>query len=205
MKTRARLFAVAIAAALLAVTAGYSVAGPLEDGMDAYRSNDYAKAAELWRPLAEKGNATAAYQLGTLYAEGKGVVRSDKDAFEWFSKAANAGNASAQYNLAASYAEGIGVTRDDALAAKWFRRAADQGMAYAQLNLGIMYANGRGVPQDNIEAVKWFEIAIFSLPPGGARSDAARILRETADKLNEEQLLEARVRQRAFKAKAEAQ
>lgn len=204
MMIRARQLVAATAFALLTAQAGYASAGSLEDGLEAYRSGDFVKAVELWRPLAEKGDATAAYQLGTLYAEGKGVVQSDKEAFEWFTKAANAGNASAQYNLAASYAEGLGVTRDDALAAKWFRRAADQGMAYAQLNLGILYANGRGVPQDNIEAVKWFEIAIFKLPAGGARSDAARMLKETADKLNEEQLLEARVRQRAFKPKVEA-
>lgn len=203
MMIRTRQLVAAAAIALLAAQAGYATAGPLEEGMDAYRSQQYAKAAELWQPLAEAGNATAAYQLGTLYAEGKGVGRNDKTAFDWFTRAANGGNAVAQYNLAGSYAEGIGVTRDDAAAVKWFRRAADQGMPYAQLNLGILYANGRGVPQDNVEAVKWFEIAIFSLPPGGARSDAAKMLQEAADKLTEEQLLEARVRQRAFKPKAE--
>ena len=44
----------------------------------------------------------------------------------------------------------------------------------------------------------------FALPPGGARSDAARVLKEAADRLNEEQLLEARVRERAWKDKSRA-
>jgi uncharacterized protein len=201
MKLRASLAAVVGAVAL--ALAQPVAAGPLEDGMDAYRQQDYAKAAELWMPLAEAGNAAAQYQLGTLYAEGKGVEQSDTTAAAWFARAANQGIAAAQYNLAASYAEGLGIPKDDAAAARWFRRAAEQGMAYAQLNLGILYVMQRGVPADNIEAVKWLELAIFALPPGGARSDAARMLKEAADKLTEEQLLEARVREKAFKPKPE--
>jgi hypothetical protein len=67
--TRNFLGALAVAAALGAPAA----AGPLEDANDAYREKAYAKAAELWRPLAEKGVAEAQYSLGALYADGKGV------------------------------------------------------------------------------------------------------------------------------------
>ena len=52
---RSLLGALAIAAALGAPAA----AGPLEDANDAYREKAYAKAAELWRPLAENGDAEA--------------------------------------------------------------------------------------------------------------------------------------------------
>jgi TPR repeat protein len=201
MKHRASLAAVVGAVAL--ALAQPVAAGELEDGIDAYHQQDYAKALELWKPLAEQGNAAAQYQLGTLYAEGKGVQQSDATAVAWFARAANQGNAAAQYNLAASYAEGLGVPKDDAAAARWFRRAAEQGMAFAQLNLGILYTTQRGVPADYVEAVKWLELAIYGLPPGGARSDAARMLKEAADKLTEEQLLEARVRVKAFKPKPE--
>jgi TPR repeat protein len=192
-----------IAFAVLA-TAFAAAAGPLEDGLAAYRAKDYAKALELWRPLADKGDATAQYQIATLYAEGKGVEQSDATAAEWYQKAAEQGSADAQYNLAVSYAEGLGVKQDDAAAAKWFRRAAEQGMAYAQLNLGVLYATKRVSPPDDIEAVKWLELAIYALPPGGARSDAARILKEAADRLNDDQLIEARSREKAFKPKREA-
>jgi TPR repeat protein len=185
-------------AAILGLSAAV-MAGPLEDGMTAYRAKDYIKALQLWRPLAEAGDPEAQSELGTLYAEGKGVAASDLIAAAWFQRAAEQGVAGAQYNLAVSYAEGLGVKRDDALAAKWFRRAADQGMAYAQLNLGLMYSIGRGVPKDNIEAVRWLETAIFNLPPGGARSDAASALKTAADQLNDEELLKARTLQRGFK------
>jgi TPR repeat protein len=202
MKCTSRYLIVAVAIFAAAATLP-SLAGPLEDGRAAYDKQDYVEALKLWRPLAEQGNATAQYQVGILYAEGKGVAASDLIAAAWFQRAANQGVAEAQYNLGVSYAEGLGLTRDDVAAAKWFRRSADQGMPYAQLNLGLMYEAGRGVPQDNIEAVKWLELAIFGLPAGGARSDAARALKDAADKLSEEELLKARGLEREFKAKPE--
>src|SRR5512136_323455 len=91
--------ALALATALGAPAA----AGPLEDGNAAYRDNEYARAAELWQPLAEKGDATAQYSLGTLYLEGQGVEQNDATAFMWFRRAADQGNAAAQYNVGASY------------------------------------------------------------------------------------------------------
>jgi hypothetical protein len=197
---RFRIVAIALAAAAASLP---SRAGPLEDGMAAYNEKDYVKALKEWRPLAEQGVAAAQYQLGILYAEGKGVAASDLIAFAWFQRAADQGVAAAQYNLGVSFAEGLGTRQDLGSAAKWFRRAADQGMPYAQLNLGLLYSTGRGVPKDNVEAVKWLELAIFALPPGGARSDAARALTDAAATLTDEELLKARGLQRDFKAKPE--
>lgn len=193
------LGALAIAAALGAPAA----AGPLEDANDAYREKAYAKAAELWRPLAEQGDAEAQYSLGTLYAEGKGVEQNDATAFLWFQRAANQGVAAAQYNVGASYATGAGIGKSDVDAARWFRRAADQGMAFAQLNLGLLYAAGNGVPQDDVEAYKWLELAFAGLPPGGPRMDVARAMTDVSAKMTREQLIEAKRRQRAWQVKPE--
>lgn len=193
------LGALAIAAALGAPAA----AGPLEDANDAYREKAYAKAAELWQPLAEQGDAEAQYSLGTLYAEGKGVEQNDATAFLWFQRAANQGVAAAQYNVGASYATGAGIGKSDVDAARWFRRAADQGMAFAQLNLGLLYAAGNGVPQDDVEAYKWLELAFAGLPPGGPRMDVARAMTDVSAKMTREQLIEAKRRQRAWQVKPE--
>lgn len=193
------LGALAIAAALGAPAA----AGPLEDANDAYREKAYAKAAELWRPLAEKGDAEAQYSLGTLYAEGKGVEQNDATAFLWFQRAANQGVAAAQYNVGASYATGAGIGKSDVDAARWFRRAADQGMPFAQLNLGLLYAAGNGVPQDDVEAYKWLELAFAGLPPGGPRMDVARAMTDVSAKMTRDQLIEAKRRQRAWQVKPE--
>lgn len=179
------------------------VAGPLEDGSAAYRDKDYAKAVELWQPLADRGDPMAQYYLGTLYAEGNGVQRDDEAAFKLFLRAANRGNAAAQYNVGASYSAGVGVKKSDADAAKWFQRAANQGMAFAMLNLGLLYAAGNGVPQDNVEAFKWLELAFAGLPAGGVRMDVAQAMADVAAKLTFEQKDEAKQRERAWKARPE--
>ena len=189
-----------VAACAVALAAGAAAAGPLEDGRAAYHDQEYAKAAELWRPLAEGGDAAAQYSLGTLYAEGRGVARDDATAFSWFQKAAEQGNAAAQYNVGASYASGTGVAQSAADAAKWFRRAADQGMAFAQVNLGLLYAAGNGVPQDNVEALKWLEIAFQGLPAGEAAMNVAHAIQDVAGKMNRDQIDEARLRERDWKA-----
>jgi TPR repeat protein len=195
-----KIFAAFAVAAALGAPAS---AGPLEDGDAAYREKDYAKAIELWQPIAERGDTTAQYFIGILYAEGKGVQQSDVTAFAWFQRAANNGNAAAQYNVGASYAAGTGVPKSDADAAKWFLRAANQGMPYAQLNLGLLYAAGSGVPQDNVEAFKWLDLAFTGLPAGGVRMDVAQALQDVAAKLTVEQKDEAKRRERAWKARSE--
>lgn len=177
---------------------------PLEDGVAAYKAKEYGKAAELWRPLAEKGDPGAQYLLGTLYVEGKGVARDDAAAVKWFQRAANQGDPRAQYDLGASYAEGTGVAKSAVEAAKWFQRAANQGMPFAQLNLALLYAAGNGVPQDNVEAFKWLELAFFALPAGGPRSDVARAMTDVSAKMTGEELDEAKRRERRWKAQPEA-
>jgi len=94
------LVAMIIAAATL--FAGIALAGPLEDGNAAYREKDYAKAVELWQPLAERGDPMAQYYLGTLYAEGNGVDQDDEAAFKLFLRSANRGNAAVAGELIAT-------------------------------------------------------------------------------------------------------
>ena len=192
-----------VAAAVATALAVPALGGPLEDGVDAYHDKAYAKAAEIWRPLAEKGDPAAQYLLGTLYVEGKGVERDDTTAFTWFQRAANQGDARAQYNLGASYVEGAGVQKSETEAAKWFLRAANQGMAFAQLNLALLYAAGKGVPHDNVEAFKWLELAFSGLPPGGARSDVAQAMTDVAAKMTRDELDEAKRREHQWKARPE--
>ena len=108
---------------------------------------------------AEQGDAKAQFNLGLIYAEGKGVSKNNAEAVRWFRQAAEQGNAEAQVKLGVAYARGIEVPKNDAEAAKWYRRAAVAGNAEAQFNLGSMYAKGDGVPEDDAEAVRWFRQA----------------------------------------------
>ncbi len=107
------------------------------------------------RAQAEKGDATAQYNLGTMFYFGNGVPKDSTEAVKWFRKAADQGNANAQSSLAFMYATGTGVAKDLPEAAQLFLKAAENGDANAQYNLGVMYDKGEGVPKSETEAVKW--------------------------------------------------
>ena len=136
-----------------------ALAADFQAGMEAYNRGDYAGALREFRPLAEQGHAWSQYNLGVMYAEGRGVPQDDAKAVKWYRRAAAQGHAWAQYNLGVRYAEGRGVPEDDAEAVKWFRKAAEQGHVGAQNNLGVMYDDGEGVPEDDVQAYAWFNIA----------------------------------------------
>jgi TPR repeat protein len=74
-------------------------AGPWEDGMAAYNRGDYVPAVQVFRAMAEQGNAEAQNLLGTMYRKGQGVTRNSVRAFVWFSRAAARGNAKAKTEL----------------------------------------------------------------------------------------------------------
>jgi TPR repeat protein len=112
-----------------------------------------------YRRAADKGDASAQFNLGVRYHDGRRVPQYDTEAVKWFRRAADQGDATAKFNLAGMYAEGRGVPQDDTEMMKWLRRAADQGIAAAEYTLGVMHAEGRGVPQDDAEAVKWYRRA----------------------------------------------
>jgi TPR repeat protein len=192
-----------LATLAFAILGTAAVAATPDEGLDAYHEKDYLKALEIWRPLARAGDRSAQYYLGTLYAEGRGVAPDDAEAARWFERAAEQGEPMAQYNLGASYAEGAGVPKDMTAAARWFRRAADQGIALAQLNLGLLYASGAGVAKDSVEAMKWIDLAIYALPAGALRSDAAKALTEVTASMTSDDIQEAKNRERRWKAQPE--
>ena len=63
-------------------------AGPFEDGVAAFGRGDYATALQLWRTLANQGDANAQFHLGTMYTTGSGVPQDFAEAAKWFRKSA---------------------------------------------------------------------------------------------------------------------
>jgi uncharacterized protein len=120
---------------------------------------DPVAAAQWYRKLAEQGNIEAEFRLGSMYFNGRGVLRNRAEAAIWYGRAAFKGHAAAQANLGVLFANGWGIARDDAEAVKWFRAAAEQGDPGGQSNLGAMYLAGRGVRRDATEAAKWLRKA----------------------------------------------
>ena len=121
--------------------------------------SNFTEAFKYCKKAAEQGEVHAQYNLGIMYANGRGVKQDLFNAKEWYQKAADQGYAKAQYNLGVMYEEGRGVKQDYFKAVEWWQKAADQGYAPAQYNLGFMYYNGEGVRQNYTKAKEYFGLA----------------------------------------------
>lgn len=108
----------------LVVTLSSSAQAGFREGLAAYYRLDYAAALKEWLPLAERGDASAQYQLGILHYRGDGVVQDYGQAAKWFRRAAERGDVDAQFNLGLLYAEGKGMPRNLVRARMWFALAA---------------------------------------------------------------------------------
>ncbi len=150
-----RFFAVLLFSTLVLVFPNAPAADSFDGGIQAYKTKNYQKALEIFKPLAEQGHLKAQSALRLMADKSEEVPREDAEAAQSYRKAAEQGNPKAQSSLGLMYDNGAGVPQDYAEAVKWYRKAAEQGMPSAQYNLGLMYLNGEGVPQDYVEAVKW--------------------------------------------------
>jgi TPR repeat protein len=97
----------------------------IRNGQVAFNSQNYAKALEIWRPLAVRGVPAAQYNLGFMYESGWGVSRNDQEAAGWYQFAADQGHAKAQFNLGRLYMEGRGVDKNKGLGLYWIQNASD--------------------------------------------------------------------------------
>ncbi len=157
--------------------------------LEAIQSGDYGTAFSIYHSLAEQGDASAQYNLGIMYYEGRGISRHHIYSYMWLSLAKTNGEARAQESL--DFLRGQIASEDiskaQALSAKcWesnyadcptiaqakeeglkagkadfskWRSLAAQGDASAQYNLGVMYYEGRGIPQSYIYSYMWLSLA----------------------------------------------
>jgi putative methionine-R-sulfoxide reductase with GAF domain len=92
-------------------------------------SNPAVETASLdqLRQMAAKGDPAAQNSLGLRYATGEGVVLNEREAVNWFTKAAEQGNVAAQSKLASIYYSGRGVRKDPNRAYFWIVVARASG------------------------------------------------------------------------------
>ncbi|MHB9148020.1 MAG: SEL1-like repeat protein [Candidatus Amoebophilus sp.] len=119
----------------------------------------YKELKEYVEGHTKDGDALTQIILGYMYETGQGVEQDDKEAVEWYRKAAEQHHPIAQNHLGDMFYAGEGVRFNYQEATKWYRAAAEQGYALAQANLGYMYRKGFGVQPDNAEAIKWYKNA----------------------------------------------
>ena len=90
--------AIALIAATMAVPT-HAQQPSVKAGIEACQKGDYATAVNHWRPLAEKGDADAAFNLGQAYRLGRGVVINLAAAQTWLERAAKSDHLDAQTTL----------------------------------------------------------------------------------------------------------
>ncbi len=177
-----------VAAAMLVLLSAPISAQSVKAGIDAWQRADYASAVAIWRPLAEKGDADAQFNLGQAYRLGRGVPINLALAKSWFERAADAGHLDAETTLGlllfqnGQQAEGL----------KWLRRAAVEGEPRALLVYGTALYNGDGVTQDRVLGYAYVSrAAAQGLAPAKDTLAQLDTLMSAADRKKAAQLAEA--------------
>jgi len=135
-----------VAAALAILAAAPLSAQSVKSGIEAWQRADYSGAVAIWRPLAEKGDADAQFNLGQAYRLGRGVPTNLAAAKTWFERAANQGHIDAETTLGLLLFQ----NNDQAEGLKWLKRASEKGEPRAMLVYGTALVNGDGVTQDPV-------------------------------------------------------
>lgn len=144
--SRFRLLAALAAAAALSPEA--AEARTVRAGIEAWQRSDYAGAVAIWRPLAEKGDSDAAFNLGQAYRLGRGAAVDLAEAQKWLEAAARANHLDAQTTLGLLLFDS--GSREAALS--WLKKAAERGEPRALLVYGTALFNGDGVARDPVLA-----------------------------------------------------
>lgn len=120
----------------------------VRDGIEAWQRSDYAQAIAIWRPLAAKGDADAAFNLGQAYRLGRGVPVNLSAAKTWLERAARAGHLDAETTLGLLLFD----SGDRAGGVQWLKKAAERGEPRAMLVYGTALFNGDTVRSDPLMA-----------------------------------------------------
>jgi len=130
------------------VMAAPAAAQSVTAGIDAWQKGEYASAVKIWRPLAEAGDADAAFNLGQAYRLGRGVPINLAAAQTWLLRAAGKDHLDAQTTLGLLLFD----SGDRAGGLRWLKAAADRGDPRALLVYGTALFNGDDVPRDPVLA-----------------------------------------------------
>ena len=152
------------------------------------RAGDMQGAWDIWKPLADAGDARAQSNIGVLFDKGQVVAEDDIEAVRWFTLSAESGFPSGQFNLGVMYGQGAGVAQNLTTALRWYQAAARQGHPQAQMALVSAYFSGNGATTDAGLAYMWmmiaaesgFETAVNDLPDFGAQIGKKAVARGRA-------------------------
>ena len=115
-----------------------------------------ASISPMLRVAVHAHDPAAEYELGSRFAEGRGVSQNAAEAVRWFERAAEGGFVPAQFRLASIKEKGDGVRKDPQAARRLYMAAAGKGHAKAMHNLAVLYAEGIDGKPDYKTAAQWF-------------------------------------------------
>ena len=154
--------AAALAGSAASAQPGTGPGGDVRAGIDAWTAQNYDQAVQIWRPLADRGDPDAQYNIAQAYFLGRGVPQNMVLAEQWYERAARQGHpeATANYGLLL-FQNG---RRQEAL--PFITRAADAGDPRAQYVLGTALFNGDVIERDAPRAYALMSrAAAQNLPP----------------------------------------
>lgn len=112
---------------------------------------------------ANAGDASAQFEMGVKYHDldrSMTVTAEDeKNAFQWYKKAADQGHTMAEFYTGICYLYRLGTPGDDRLAIGYLMKAADKNCSLAQVKVAECYTSGYGVVKDAAIAFKWLNKA----------------------------------------------
>jgi len=122
-------------------------------------SDSDAELVKQFREDADLGYPRAQFNLGVMYANGRGVYKNEVEAVKWYRKAAEQGLANAQFNLGVSYINGVGVPANNVRAYMWWALAKAQGNKNASTNLDIVKEQMTAADISKAQAIatEWWE------------------------------------------------
>ena len=135
-----------IASAALALLAAPAAAQSVRAGIEAWQKGDHAAAVAVWTPLAAKGDADAAFNLGQAYRLGKGVPIDLGRAHQYLEQAARKGHVDAAATLGILLFQNGNRTG----AMRWIKVSANGGEPRSQLLYGVALYNGDGIAADPV-------------------------------------------------------
>ena len=135
-----------IASAALALLAAPAAAQSVRAGIEAWQKGEHAAAVAVWTPLAAKGDADAAFNLGQAYRLGKGVPIDLGRAHQYLEQAARKGHVDAAATLGILLFQNGNRTG----AMRWIKVSANGGEPRSQLLYGVALYNGDGIAADPV-------------------------------------------------------
>ena len=126
-----------------------------------YASNDKEYQRSLVMKKYDKNNALDQIAIADRYLKGDIFEKSEKNAFDWYMKAANQNNGQGLYKVAYCYQNGLGVGQDKAKAVEYYEKAANASNDDAINAVTKMYVNGDGIPKNMSRALYWQERLAF--------------------------------------------